>query len=101
MVSLFALYRRPQDEAVFLDHYQSVHVPLARRMPGLLTLDWGTPASLNTGDGDQDWFLIAEMRFDTKDAMTEALQSSEGRLAGEDVNSFAAGLLTMRTVQWQ
>ncbi len=100
MVSLFALYRRPQDEAEFLAHYEMVHVPLANRMPHLLSITWGRPESLDGPDSDL-WFLVAEMRFDNRDAMTAALHSPWGQAAGQDIQQFAPGLLTMRMVEWQ
>lgn len=34
-VSLVALYRKPQDPAAFLDHYERVHAPLVRNTPHL------------------------------------------------------------------
>jgi uncharacterized protein (TIGR02118 family) len=103
MVSLFALYRRPADEKAFLSHYETVHVPLAKRLPGLIDLKWGKPEEL--GDRhrpDEDfWFFVAELTFADKSTLVGALESVEGQAASRDVQTFADGLLTMRTVQWQ
>lgn len=100
MVSLFALYRRPDDEAGFLEHYRTIHAPLARGMPGLVSLDWGLSAEVSSHD-DAPWFVVAEMRFVSREAALDALRSSPGRAAANDVRTFAAGLLTMRMVEWQ
>ncbi len=100
MVSLFALYRRPQDEVEFLSHYRDVHAPLALQLPGLLSLDWGREAAMG-GTGDEPWFLVAEMRFSDRQAMDSALQSPQGKAAAADLKTFAKGLLTMKAVEWQ
>ncbi|PSR23661.1 MAG: EthD family reductase [Sulfobacillus acidophilus] len=103
MVSLFALYRRPADEQAFLSHYESVHVPLAKRLPGLIDLKWGQPQVLgDEQDAEQGlWFFVAELTFADKRTLVGALESKEGQAASRDVQSFADGLLTMRTVEWQ
>ena len=38
MVKLIALYERPEDEAAFFEHYEKVHTPLAKKVPGLQKL---------------------------------------------------------------
>ena len=100
MVSLFAFYRWPNNEAEFLIHYRDVHVPLALQLPGLLSLNWGRPTPLG-GVSDDSWFLLAEMRFTDREALDQALQSSPGKAASEDLKTFAKGLFTMRAVEWQ
>ena len=100
MVSLFALYRQPQDEARFMTHYQDVHAPLARQLPGLISLEWGKEVSLGASQGES-WFMVAEMRFSDRGAMDQALQSPQGKAAAADLRTFAKGLLTMKAVEWQ
>jgi uncharacterized protein (TIGR02118 family) len=100
MVSLFALYRKPENADTFLDHYRTIHAPLALRLPGLCSLEWGMASGLPSGDAD-DWFLVAEMRFESSQAAMEALKSPEGRAAAADIRTFAEDLLTMRMVEWQ
>ncbi len=99
MVSLFALYRKPDNESAFLQHYETIHAPLARQMPGILSLEWGRQELLFSPEADP-WFLVAEMRFSTRDAMMAALNSPQGRAAGADLNGFARGLVIMRMVEW-
>jgi len=93
MVKLVALYRRPPDPIAFDRHYAHTHLPLIRKMPGLRRLEvWritGAPG------GESPYALIAEMYFDDQDALRGALRSPEGRAAGDDLQRFAAGLVTM------
>jgi uncharacterized protein (TIGR02118 family) len=49
----------------------------------------GSPA------GESEWYLIAELYFDSMDALKAALSSPEGKAAGKNVMSFAKDLVTM------
>lgn len=93
MVKLVAVYRKPEDVEAFDKHYFEVHAPLAAKMPGLIKMEvskiYGSPA------GESDLHLIAEMYFESKEAMLEALSSPEGRAAGKDLRSFAGQVVSM------
>lgn len=93
VVKLVALYRKPADVAAFEKHYTEIHTPLAKKMPGLRKLEvcrfTGSPG------GEAKFHLMAEMYFDSKEAMTAALGSPEGKAAGKDVMSFAGDLIHM------
>lgn len=93
MVKLIALYKKPADVAAFDKHYNEVHTPLARKMPGLRKIEvarcYGSPG------GEPKFYLVAEMYFDNKDALMAALSSPEGKAAGKDVMSFAGDLIHM------
>ena len=93
MVKLVALYKKPADVAAFETHYKEIHTPLARKMPGLKKLD----VSRFTGSpgGEPKFYMMAEMYFDSRDAMMAALTSPEGKAAGKDVMSFAGDLIHM------
>lgn len=93
MVTLMALYRRPSDEAGFLSYYEQVHVPLALKMPGMLSLSHGRVSRDLTGDGSV--FYMAIMTFPDHPTLEQALTSPEGQAASRDVSHFAAGLLTL------
>lgn len=93
MIKLIALYRTPEDKQAFDKHYDEVHTPLVKKMPGLRRLEiariTGAPI------GEPKHHLIAEMYFDSKDAMDAALASPEGKATARDLMSFAAPLVTM------
>lgn len=92
-VKLLALYRKPEDQAAFLDHYETVHAPLARAVPGLdkLVVNKVTGSPM----GETDLFLIAEMHFPDQPTFDAAMASSENKAAGKDLMNFAKGLVTI------
>ncbi len=93
MVKLVALYKRPVDIAAFDKHYRETHTPLAKKMPGLRRLE----VSRFTGSpmGEAKFHLMAEMYFDSHEALKAALASPEGKAAGKDVMSFAGDVIHM------
>jgi len=94
MVKLVALYKKPADIDAFEKHYTEVHTPLVRKMPGLQGMEvshmTGSPA------GEPKFYMMAEMYFEDKDAMFQALNSDEGKAAAKDVMGFAGDILHMR-----
>jgi len=93
MIKLIALYRTPSDAVEFDKHYFEVHIPLVRKFPGLrkveVTRVTGAPI------GEAKYHLMAEMYFDSKDAMDAALGSAEGKAVTRDIMSFAADVITV------
>jgi len=88
-----ALYETPDDIPAFLEHYQNVHAPLARKVPGLQKLVVNR-IKANAFGGDPPYFLIAEMHFATKEAFDTAMASEENKAAGRDAMKFARGIVT-------
>ncbi|MEW9671734.1 EthD family reductase [Ammoniphilus sp. 3BR4] len=99
MVKLIAIYRKPENVEDFDKHYNEVHAPLAAKMPGLIKLEvnkiYGTPM------GESDLHLIAEMYFETKEALVQALSSPEGKAAGKDLMGFAGKVISMHFAEVQ
>ena len=93
MFKLIALYRKPADVESFDKHYFNVHLPLVKAVPGLRKLEivrvGGAPM------GDSRYHLMAEMTYDSLEAMNAANASPEGRAVARDVMSFAADVLTL------
>lgn len=93
MVKLIALYRKPQDVEEFDKHYDEIHTPLVKKMPGLRKLEitriTGAPI------GGTPFYLMAEMYFDSLDAMHAANSSPEGKATARDLMSFAADVVTL------
>ncbi|HTK83042.1 MAG TPA: EthD family reductase [Bacteroidota bacterium] len=93
MVKLIALYRKPADAAAFDSHYYDVHIPLIRKTPGLRKLEVTTITGAPIGE--TKYHIMAEMYYDSLDAMNAANASPEGRAAGKDLMSFAADVVTL------
>lgn len=98
MVKLVALYKKPPDLQSFDRHYQETHLPLVRRWPGLRRVELARVSGM-PGGGEPPYYLIVEMHFDDQDALRAALRSPEGRAAGEDLQQFAPGLVTLLYAQ--
>jgi uncharacterized protein (TIGR02118 family) len=93
MVKLIALYKTPPDVEGFEKHYYEIHLPLIRKTPGLRKLEvtriTGAPL------GEAKYYLMAEMYYDSIDAMNAANASPEGKAAARDLMSFAANVVTL------
>ncbi|GGK31439.1 hypothetical protein GCM10010965_25280 [Caldalkalibacillus thermarum] len=93
MVKLIALYKQPEDPKAFDEHYENIHAPLAKKMPGLKRMEvtkiYGAPM------GESPYYLLAEMYFENKEALNQAMQSEEGKAAAKDLMGFAGKLVTM------
>jgi uncharacterized protein (TIGR02118 family) len=92
MSKLIALYRRPVDPAEFDRHYFQAHLPLIAKVPGLqkTTLTRFTRSIMG-----EEFYLMAEMTFADRETLKAAMKSPEMAAAGENLNSFAAGLVTL------
>jgi uncharacterized protein (TIGR02118 family) len=88
MVKMIALFKKPVDIDKFLDHYENIHLPLIRKMPGLLKLE--LHRMYDPRGGEADPFLMAEMYFESRDALLTSMKSPEGKAGGKDLQSFAA-----------
>lgn len=86
MVRFVILYDVPADPAAFDAHYRDVHLPMAKKLPGLrrYTISRG----LTTVQGAKV-HLAAELDFDDMAALQAAFGSPEGQAAARDVQEFA------------
>ena len=93
MVKFVALYKKPADVEAFEKHYNEIHSPLVRKIPGLKRMEvshmTGSPA------GEPKFHMMAELYFDDKDAMFAGMHSDEGKAAAKDVMSFAGDIIHM------
>lgn len=94
MIKLIALYKRPKDVDAFLEHYEKVHIPLVKKIPGLANAVVNRVVASPTG-GEPEYFQIAEMHFPDRETFDKAMASPENRAAGKDVKSFAGDLVTL------
>jgi uncharacterized protein (TIGR02118 family) len=97
--TLLALYKRPDggDEALatFWQRYRDEHMPLIEKVPGLRGTKVWTVARRYAGE---DLVATCEMFFDDNDSLKAAMRSDEMRVAGDNLNEFASGLLTLVAV---
>jgi uncharacterized protein (TIGR02118 family) len=98
MVTLIALYKKPEDTAAFDDHYNTVHTPLVKKVPGLRKMEVTrfskmlTPANMLISEQP---YLQCTMYFETMDSFKAAMASEENKAAGKDLMSFAGPLVSM------
>jgi uncharacterized protein (TIGR02118 family) len=91
-MKLVALYKEPQDPETFDDAYFSTHLPLIQKVPELQKTVITRFSRTVMGDG---YYMMAEMYFPDADRLRAAMRSPEMATAGENLNSFAAGLVTL------
>ncbi len=70
---------------------------LAEKMPGLRRENITRPDRLISGNPEAMPAMIHELIFDTREALEAALSSPEGRAAGQSLQSFAGGQVTILT----
>lgn len=90
---LVVSYGHPADPAAFDDHYRNTHASLAEKIPGLIRFTWGHGKPMDPAQPAP--YLVAELDFESEQAMGEAFGTPEGQAASSDVPTFATGGATM------
>lgn len=93
MYKLVALFTKPEDVEAFDKHYNEIHAPLMRKVPGLIDLK--VCKNIRAFTPDAPYYLIADMIFADKDSFKIAMQSDENKAVGKDVMGFAGKFVTM------
>jgi uncharacterized protein (TIGR02118 family) len=93
---LIVLYRTPDDPAAFDAHYRDVHTPIVRRYPKLR--DFRLTKADGVAGRPPDYYLLAEMGFDSRADLEAALASDAGRESGRDLRNFASAGTTLLIV---
>jgi len=91
MAHVLVLYDTPVDPTAFDTYYRSVHLPIASRLPGLISCRISTqPPRAFAGKAP---YLVAELEFASVEATEAALASPEGQAtAGDLANCAQAGV---------
>jgi uncharacterized protein (TIGR02118 family) len=89
MARLLVIYKVPKNSDAFDKHYRSVHIPLAKKIPGLKRYDIST--GVGSPAGASDVHLIATLHFESVEAIKAGLGSAEGQAAAGDLANFADG----------
>ena len=77
-----ALYETPADPAAFDRHYDAVHIPLVRSLPGLRSYTIGR--DMVAVRGGAPYYLVAELQWETMDELRAAFASPEGHATAAD-----------------
>lgn len=93
MAKVIALYKQPQDEEKFDEHYFNVHAPLTEKIPGLREMN--VTKIVGSPMGKSEFYLLCEMVYDDMDALQTAMRTDEGKASGKDVMQFAGDLVTL------
>ncbi len=93
MPRLVVLYRTPEDTEAFDAHYRDVHTPIVSRYPNLR--DMRISRLSGVGGRESEYYLMAEMRFDSFGDLDEALGSEAGAQSARDLRNFAGAGVTM------
>jgi uncharacterized protein (TIGR02118 family) len=93
MIRLMVLYGHPKDRGEFDRYYNDVHVPIAKKMKGLMR--WTVGRVTGTPDGSPaPYYYFADLFAESREAMEKVLASPEGQAAVKDVPNFATGGVT-------
>ncbi|HZG44021.1 MAG TPA: EthD family reductase, partial [Longimicrobium sp.] len=83
MARLIALYDHPTDTAAFEQHLTGTHLPLARKIPGLQSLETSR-GPVMTAEGPGPYHLVVMLGFETMDDLHAGLNSPEGHASAAD-----------------
>lgn len=83
MAIMSVIYRTPKDKSAFDEHYFNVHVPLAKKLPGLRKYEVSMPPILSP-TGHSDTYMIAHLYFDSLEDMKKAFATEEGKACAAD-----------------
>jgi uncharacterized protein (TIGR02118 family) len=83
MARMIAIYKTPKDTQAFDKHYFEVHIPLAKKLPGLIKYDVAKSPIISP-TGHSDIYCIGTLHFDSLDAIKTAFASAEGQACAAD-----------------
>jgi uncharacterized protein (TIGR02118 family) len=83
MAQMVVVYKTPKDIDAFDRHYFDVHVPLAKKLPGLRKYEVSVGPITMLGSA-ADTYLVAVIHFDNMAAIQFAFASSEGQACAAD-----------------
>lgn len=88
MYKMIALFKKPSDPEAFDEYYFGTHLPLTKKIPGLLEM------KVTKFHGDSPYYLMCEMVYESKNAFKESSKTPEAKASGRDVMNFAGNLVT-------
>lgn len=95
VAKVIALYNVPEaDRALFDQQYFETHVPLIKKVPGLLGMDV-CKSPKNLMGAASPYYLIATLTFADMASLKAGMSSPEGQEAGNNIMSFASNYITL------
>lgn len=94
MHKVVVLYNQPADAQHFRTYYETNHLPLAARLPGLLASRHAFDIA-GAGPVPAPFFAVWEGDFADADAAGAAMQSEIGQAVSADVDNYADGGFTI------
>ena len=88
MARMVVIYPTPKDIEAFDRHYFEIHVPLAKKIPGLRKYEVND-GPIATPLGTSNIHRIGTLYFDDLAAIEKAFASPDGQAAGTDRRLFA------------
>jgi uncharacterized protein (TIGR02118 family) len=88
VIRFLVLYRQPSDVEAFERHYLDVHVPLAKKLPGLRR--YAVSRDNVRVRGDETYYLVAELDWDDRESLQRDFASDLGRATAEDMRNLEA-----------
>ena len=82
MAKMTAIYKIPKDVEWFDKHYFEIHIPLAKKLPGLLKYEISDGAIMSTTGHES--YRIAHLYFDSLDTIKSAFGSEIGKQCAAD-----------------
>ena len=88
MHKILVLYPHGQDDKKFRAHYESKHVPLCKKLPGMIACRYSFNVAGMRG-AEAPYYCVFEADFPDAATMVKALQSPEGAAVGADGPNYA------------
>ncbi|MCP2168677.1 EthD family reductase [Goodfellowiella coeruleoviolacea] len=87
MIKYLALYRKPANPDEFDEKYFATHLPLVARAPGVLRAEVAKVQRVYVPGflGDHEPHLVAELYFESREAMKTTFASPEWQAAGANL----------------
>ena len=83
MARMVVIYRTPKDPKAFEEHYFNVHVPLAKKLPGLKRYETSKGPIVGMA-GAADPYFIATLQFESLHAIKSAFATELGQACARD-----------------
>ena len=93
MYKLIATYKVPEDKEAFDKHYEEVHTPLVKKVPGVKEIRVNKVFAAPMGK--PSLYLVAEVVFSDKETFNNAMKSPENMASGKDAMKFAGDLVSV------